>query len=921
VTVLQHPRYVDVNRCIACGLCAQKCPQKVLDTFNGNLIQRKAIYVPYDQAVPLKYAIDASNCIYFKKGKCKACEKFCPSKAIDFADCQKHIHIDVGSIILAPGFVPFDPGPLDHYGYRRFADVVTALQFERILSATGPYGGHLVRPSSNPLKSSQAASPRKIAWLQCVGSRDVNRCNHAYCSSICCMMAVKQAMMARTHSAGSLDCAIFYMDMRTHGKDFDRYYEAARQSGVRFVRSRVHSVGPVHGSHDLLLRYVTESGGILEEQFDMVVLSTGLEIAPQVAELAARLGVCLDGDHFTMTDSFHPVATSMPGIYACGCFTGPKDIPQSVVEASAAACAATEKLAAARHNLTRSSTLPPERSLGRQAARIGVFLCHCGINIAGVVRVSEVAADVRALPGVVHVEENLFTCSQDTQEKIARVIEEQKLNRIVIGACSPRTHEGLFQETLMNAGLNKFLLEMANIRNQDAWVHADDPDAATDKAKTLVRMAVAKAALLQPLKQSELPVNRCALVVGGGMAGLTAALSLAQQGFPVHLVEKAQVLGGHARNLFRTATGEPVEAYVKDLIHTVERHDDITVHTGTQIQHAEGFVGNFKTRVSDGTRQTTIDHGVVILATGAKAHRPKAFLYGRHPAVVTHLEMDALLRNADARLDQAASVAFIQCVGSRDNERPYCSKVCCTHTLSSAVALKERDPDTQVVVLYRDIRTYGTRERHYQEARAKGVLFFPYTPEQPPRVAAHGDRITLTFEDAILDRTICAEVDLLCLATAIVSHRDRDLARLFKVPMDQDGWLLEAHQKLRPVEFATDGVYLCGLAHYPKPLEESIAQAQAAVSRALTILSRDAIRIGGQVAQINAEMCSGCLGCIDVCPYGAIGVDVTEKKASINAALCKGCGACAAACPSEAIALMGFNTRQIYAQIESALVA
>ena len=919
--IVQQPRYVDVNKCIACGLCAEKCPRKVVDTFNAKLIHRKAIYVPYDQAVPLKYAIDASACIYFKNGKCKACEKFCPSGAIDFKDQSKQIRLQVGSIILAPGFIPFDPGPLDHYGCRTLTDVVTALQFERILSATGPYGGHLVRPSSQSTKASAPAAPKKIAWLQCVGSRDLNRCHHPYCSSICCMIAVKQALMAKDHAADPLECAIFYMDMRTQGKDFDRYYEAAKTAGVRFVRSRVHSIVPVPGTHDLCLRYVTDRGGLAEETFDMAVLSTGLEISPEVADLAARLGVCLDSDHFIVTDGFHPVATTIPGIYACGCFTGPKDIPQSVMQASAAACAATENIAAARHGLTRSPSMPVERPLSRQAARIGVFLCHCGINIGGVVRVSEVAAFSQALPGVVHVEENLFTCSQDTQDKLVQVIDEQNLNRIVIGACSPRTHEGLFQETLMNAGLNKFLLEMANIRNQDAWVHADDPEAATHKAKQLIRMAVAKAALLHPLTQSELPVNPSGLVVGGGVAGLTAALAMARQGFGVHLVEKAQVLGGHARDLYRSASGEAVADYLSELIHAVERHDRITVHTGTRIQAVDGFVGNFKTRLSDGIRQTTVDHGVVILATGAKAYRPKEYLYGDHPAVVTQLELDALMRNADPRLKQAAGVAFIQCVGSRTSEHPYCSKVCCTHTVTSALALKAMDADKQVVVLYRDMRTPGTRERLYQEARAQGVLFIPYSLEKPPRVAARGEGLYLTVEDPVLDRDVCMDVDLLCLATAMVSHHDQELARIFKVPMDQDGWLMEAHQKLRPVEFATDGIYLCGLAHYPKPLEESIAQAQAAVSQAVTVLARESIRVGGQVARVNDGLCSGCLGCIDVCPYGAIRIDDQSIKAAINAALCKGCGACAAACPSEAIALLGFDHRQIYAQIEGALVA
>jgi heterodisulfide reductase subunit A len=919
--VLQHPRYVDMDKCIACGLCAEKCPKKVSDAFNADLMKRKAIYVPYAQAVPLKYAIDAANCIYFKNGKCKACEKYCPSQAVNFNDREKQIRFKVGAIILAPGFEPFDPGPLDHYGFHSHADVVTALQFERLLSATGPYGGHLVRPSSVHIKTGEGRPPEKIAWLQCVGSRDLNRCNQPYCSSVCCMFAVKQALMAKDHSTDPLDCAIFYMDLRTQGKDFDRYCDAARRSGVRFIRSRVHTVVPVAGRADLSLRYVTEQGGITEEAFDMVVLSTGLHIAPQVVDLATRLGVRLDADHFTRTDAFHPVATSVPGIFACGAFTGPKDIPQSVVEAGAAACAATEKLAGARHSRTRSAAAPPERSLARQAPRVGVFVCNCGINIGGVVRVAEVADDARQLPGVAYVEENLFTCSQDTQESIARVIARQNLNRIVIAACSPRTHEGLFQETLINAGLNKYLLEMANIRNHDSWVHADDPDAATAKAKDLVRMAVAKAGLLQPLQQIEMPVNPNALVVGGGVAGLTAALALARQGYPVHLVEKAQTLGGHARHLHRIHKGEALNDFVRAQIQAVERHAHITVHLGARITRVDGFVGNFKTLVADGHSQVAVDHGVAILATGAQAYTPEEYLYGTHPAVMTHLEMDALFRNNDPRLAAAQNVAFIQCVGSRDSERPYCSKVCCTHTLTSALALKAMDPDKNVYVLYRDIRAYGTRERLYQEARAKGVLFFAYTPENPPSAAPGGHRVALTFQDPILGRSVCVEADLLCLATAIVSNRDHTLARLFKVAMDHDGWLQEAHQKLRPVEFAVDGVFLCGLAHYPKPVDESIAQAQAAAARALTILARGVIRVGGQVARIDPGRCCGCRGCIEVCPYQAVGFNVVEKKAEVNAALCKGCGACAATCPSEAVVLMGFDNRQIYAQIKGALAA
>jgi heterodisulfide reductase subunit A2 len=505
VTVLQQPRYVDMEKCIACGLCAEKCPKRVDDVYNEKLVKRKAIYVPYSQAVPLKYAIDAENCIYWKKGKCGACEKYCPSGAINFKDTQKTLELQVGSVILAPGFKSFDPSRFDNYAYSRHPDVMTSLEFERVLSATGPFSGHLVRPSSMGGKNPTGKPPQKIAWLQCVGSREINRCDNGYCSSVCCMYAVKQAVMAKDHSNDPLDCAIFYMDMRTQGKDFDRYYENAVKNGTRFIPARIHTIEPVSGSDDLLLRYTDEAGHPVEEVFDMVVLSTGLEITQETVGLSKTLGIELDADHFTRSDSFHPVGTSVPGIYACGVFTGPKDIPQSVMEASAAACAATENLAAVRNSRTQTVVVPTEQDVSRDAPRIGVFVCNCGINIGGIVRVPEVAEYAKRLPGVVYVEENLFTCSQDTQDKMTEIIRKEGLNRVVVAACTPRTHEELFQETLINAGLNKFLIEMANIRNQDSWVHSDNPDAATEKAKDLVRMAVAKTFLSDPLRESDPP--------------------------------------------------------------------------------------------------------------------------------------------------------------------------------------------------------------------------------------------------------------------------------------------------------------------------------------------------------------------------------------------------------------------------------
>jgi heterodisulfide reductase subunit A len=905
---------VDVDKCIACGLCAEKCPKKVIDTYNEKLIRRKAIYVPYSQAVPLKYTIDADSCIYFSKGKCRACEKFCPSGAINFEDKATDMQVSAGAVVLAPGFRSFDPANSDVYAYDRSPDVVTAIEFERILSATGPYGGHLLRPSGGKEKK----EPEKIAWIQCVGSRDINRSGNSYCSAVCCMFAVKQTVIAKEHSRIPLDCAVFYMDMRTQGKDFDRYYEAARRGGVRFVRSRIHSIEADDGSDGLLLRYVLENGRFVDEIFDMVVLSTGLEIDPAVADLAHRLGIGIDAHHFVQSDSFQPVATSVPGIYACGAFTGPKDIPHSVMEASAAAAAATEELAAVRHTHTRTVPVPAETDVLRQHPRIGVFVCNCGINIGGVVRVPEVAAYAKTLPDVVFVEENLFTCSQDTQDKMVEVIRREKLNRVVVAACTPRTHEGLFQETLVGAGLNKYLFEMANIRNHDSWVHADDPDAATEKAKDLVDMAVAKSRLLKPLHQTGLPLTRAALVVGGGLAGMSAALTFAKQQYPVHLVEKSNALGGNALRLIRSTSGGAVAEGLQRLTAQVLENDRITVHLEASVENVQGFVGNFHTEIAAAGGKVSIEHGVAVLATGAREHRPREYAYGQHPAVFTHLEFDDLFRQNDARLTAAENVVFIQCVGSRQADRPYCSKVCCTHTMQSALLLKEINPEVNVYVLYRDIRTTGTREELYRRARERGVLFFSYTPEDKPRVDADGARLQVEFTDPIIGRNLLVEADLLCLAAAIVPHDSTALAGLFKVPTDGDGWLLEAHQKLRPVDFPTDGVFLCGMAHYPKSIEESITQAKAAAARAATFLAMDRIQVGGIVTWIDADLCSGCEGCIDVCPFGAISFNTEAGVAEVNAALCKGCGACAAACPSEAPVLMGFTNGQLYAQIKSA---
>jgi heterodisulfide reductase subunit A2 len=917
VELVQHPRYVDTEKCIACGLCAEKCPKRVTDEYNEAFGKRRSIYVPYSQAVPLKYAIDPQNCIYLIKNKCRFCEEVCPTGAINFQDTEKELSLNVGSVVLSTGFNHFDPAKLDYLGYNQHPDIVTSMGFERLLSATGPYGGHLRLPSDKKKEK----EPKKIAWLQCVGSRDENRCNNGYCSSVCCMYAVKQAVMAKDHAKSPLDCAIFYMDMRTQGKDFDKYLENAKENGVRFIRSRVHSIIPNREKEGLLMRYADEEGNIRDELFDMVVLSTGLEIGDDSVKLAKRLGIELDSSNFIKTESFNPVSTSVPGLYGCGVFTGPKDIPQSVMEASAAAAAATEKLALARNTKTKKIDLPKERDVSRESPKIGVFVCNCGTNIGGIIDVPEVAGYVKTLPGVVYVEENLFTCSQDTQDKMAEVIKEKGLNRVVIAACTPKTHEDLFRETLVSAGLNKYLVEMANIRNQNSWVHADNPESATKKAKDMVRMAVAKSFLLKPLFESKLSVTRTALVVGGGIAGMTAALALARQGYPVSVVEKNQNLGGNGRLLHSTYLNEDVEANVKKLIGDVEENNLISLYLGSRIKTVEGFVGNFHTIVANGEKKNEISHGVAILATGAKESKPNEYLYGEHDSVMTHLDLDYRFINDAVEIGNANNIVFIQCVGSREEEHPYCSKVCCTHSIQSAIKIKKMNPNAGVFILYRDIRTYGKREFLYKEARDLGILFFKYNKDCMPTVIPGDDYVTVEFKDHILGKRLVVQADILCLASRIEANDQTVLSQAFKVASDKDGWFLEAHQKLRPVDFAVDGVFVCGMAHYPKPVDESVSQAKAAASRALTTLARETINVGGTISKINPELCSGCEGCIEVCPYGAIIFDDEKGVPKVNEALCKGCGACAAACPSEAASLMGFNNEQLYAQIKSAMTA
>jgi len=826
---------------------------------------------------------------------CGECVKACQRQAINLHMQDEYLKFQVGAIILSTGITSYDPSGLFYLGYGRYPNVVTSVEFERLLSASGPYQGHVIRPSD-------LREPRKIAWIQCVGSRNVRE-SHGYCSSVCCMSAIKEAVIAQEHSSQPIEATIFMMDMRCYGKDFEKYYQRAKQElGVKFVRSRIYQVEQVSStSQNLLIRYQDEDDNFYTVEFDMVVLSVGLEPAAEAQELADKMAFQVNRYGFAQTTPLTGVCTTQPGIYTAGAFSGPKDIPETVLQASAAASAAGSLLSEARSTMVQQKTFPTQRDVSDEAPRIGVFICHCGVNIAGVVKVPEVLSAVKQLPNVVHAEDNLYACSQDTHAKIKAAIEEHGLNRVVVASCSPRTHQTLFQQTLQEAGLNKFLFEMANIRDQCSWVHMHEPDQATEKAIDLVKLAVFKAALLKPLPQVSVEVTKSALIIGGGITGMVSALSLAEMGFPVSLVEKSFALGGMGKRIKLGFNNEDITAYTNDLINQVEQHPLIAIYKSAQIREASGYVGNFTSTLTNGT---TLKHGVTIVTIGGREYQPDEYLYGQNERVMTLLEMEEKM--AQGGIMDVKNIVLINCVGSREEERPYCSRICCSKSISLAIRCKENNPAANVFVLYRDVRTYGFLEDFYQEARVKGVIFVRYDEKQKPKVYNSVRGITVTIKDHILGRNIIIHPEVIGLATAILPPEDNvNLSRQYKLPLNPDGFFLEAHMKLRPVDFATEGIFMAGIAHGPKNMEENITQAKAAAGRAATILSKENLASHGLVATVDTNKCAACLTCVRLCPFNV--PRIVANVAVIEAVLCQGCGICAGECPNKAITLQGYS--------------
>ena len=916
VSLTKKPRYVLEDKCTGCTTCVEYCPVKYPDQYNQELSKNKAIHIYFAQAIPLVTYIDES-CLYLKEGKCRICEDVCKNKAIDFNQAPEKMEIKVGAIILSQGVEPYEPKLGEEYRYGKFANVVTSMDYERLLCSTGPYSGEILRTSDKK-------HPHNIAWIQCVGSRQAIEGGNSYCSAVCCTYTQKQVILTKDHDAEA-KCTVFHNDIRAFGKDFERFYQRAENlSDVRFIRSYTSIMREDPETKNVSIRYFTPRDGVKEEEFDMVVLSVGLEPPVDVKAISNTFDIGLESHNFCKIGTFNPMLTTRPGIFVSGGLQGPLDIPESVFSASGAGSQIGEMLNYRRGNLSKERIYPSERDVSQEEPKVGVFVCHCGANIGRIVDVPDTVEYCKTLPNVVYAQEQLFSCTTNSAKEITEIAREKGFNRVVIAACTPKTLEPLFRDTLREAGLNQYFLDMANIREQCSWVHSKEKEEATQKAKDLVRMSVVRACHLEPLKEFDLPVNKAALVVGGGIAGMNSSLSIAKQGHEVYLVEKEGQLGGMARKIHSTLEGDDVQAYLAGLVKKIYNHPLIHVYHNAVITQATGYIGNFVTTIKSDRGISEIKHGATVLATGAEVYKPKEYLYGQDERVMTHLELEERMSEGDERILNAEKLVMIQCVGSRNEERNYCSRVCCSESVKNALKLKEINPKMDIYILYRDMRTYGFSEDYYREARAKKIRFIRYEPDDQPVVEVVNDKgksiLRVTVTDQTLNKKVAIDADALALAAAVIPSQTEEISKLFKVTLNPDGFFKEAHVKLKPVEFATDGVYLTGMAHYPKFIQETVNQSYGCAGRVLTLLSKDIVTASGSVCEISEKKCMGCGACVDACTYGALELRDSKqgKKAVINPVLCKGCGLCNSKCPTGAISLKHYTDDELMNQIDAA---
>jgi len=935
VTVLKKPRYLDESLCKGCGDCATKCPKiEVPNLFDCNLGKRKSIYIPFPQAVPPVYLIDPELCLKITKGVCGVCQKICTVEAIDFEQKPKDIIINCGAIVVATGFDMPAERLSSRWGYR-YQNVVSALEYERILCASGPFGGHVLRPSDQN-------EPEKIAFVQCAGSRDLHE-NVPYCSSVCCMYTAKEAIITKEHSDNS-ECFVFRHDIRAYGKNFYEFTQRAQDEyGVKYFQTKISTIEEDPETNDLILRYEDlKTGSFNDFRANLVVLATPLVPPEGITELATVLNIDLDKYNFFKEKTyFNKSLSSKEGIFLCGFCQGPMDIPETVADASGVAGQIASLLNTVKFTNTREKQLEePEKEVKiTDEPRIGVLVCHCGINIGKYVDVPGVVDYVKTLPYVVHCEANMYSCSSDSQTRIKELIKEHYLNRFIVASCTPRTHESLFQETCQEAGLNKYLFEMVNIRDQCSWVHMTEYEAATEKSKDLIRMAISKSRLLKPQKEETLKLTPTTLVIGGGVSGMTAALNIADQEFKVYLVEKESELGGNLKHLnVLYPTQEEAGNFLNDIVEKVKSNKNIEIFLNSKIESVKGFIGNYDVSITDSKNKAKeMKIGTIIVATGGQEFKPKGlFLYdGKNKNVITQLELEQKLKSKDnSWLDNIKRITTILCTNSRQKEGiTYCSNICCGIGIKNVSILKELKPDLDIVVLYRDIQMAKKEFEEYYRERRKDAMFLRYSLDKIPQITKNKGKVDYNIKlfDTNLQSDLEFDTDLIILSTPMVPADNlKELAKMLKVPLDKNGFFLEAHVKLRPLDFATDGIFLCGCAQWPKNIQDSISQANGAAGRASRFLSAGQITTSGLIAEVNPEVCIGCGKCEPVCPYNAIelieatkefeDVTIIINKSYINSALCKGCGTCAATCPIGAISVKHYDFEQIGAMIDSYLL-